>query len=130
MLIIIFIIVILVIFNKKKYHEINVFKVAKTWDERKKGLMFRKKKLPDNSCMLFLYKNPQNVSFWMKNTFIPLDIILLDKNKKVVHLCNNMIPFDEKNNCSYDNIKYGLEMNSNSIYNKNIKINDYIKFIN
>ena len=47
-------------------------------EERQRGLMFRKgMELSDG--MMFVYERPQSVSFWMKNTSIPLDIILLMK---------------------------------------------------
>ena len=55
---------------------------AATEESRKKGLMW-KKKLVHSSGMLFFYKRPQIVNIWMHNTFIPLDIIFIDKNKKV-----------------------------------------------
>ena len=45
-----------------------------------------KKKLIRSSGMLFLYKKPQIVNIWMHNTFIPLDIIFIDKNKKVLSI--------------------------------------------
>ncbi len=45
-----------------------------------------KKKLINSSGMLFLYKKPQIVNMWMHNTFIPLDIIFIDENKKVLSI--------------------------------------------
>ena len=50
--------------------------VAKTNEEQVKGLMYRLE-LKKNEGMLFLFDNEKKTSFWMKNTFIPLDIILL-----------------------------------------------------
>lgn len=55
---------------------------AVTEESRKKGLMW-KKQLIRSSGMLFLYEKPQIVNIWMHNTFIPLDVIFIDKNKKV-----------------------------------------------
>ena len=42
-----------------------------------------KKELVDTNGMLFIYKKPKKVKFWMKNTFIPLAVVFIDKNKKV-----------------------------------------------
>lgn len=57
--------------------EINL-EVARTPKEQEIGLMYRKN-LPDDRGMLFQFPSAQPVSFWMKNTLIPLDIIFLRK---------------------------------------------------
>ncbi len=49
------------------------------------GLMWRKK-LPDNSGMLFVFKNEQTLTFWMKNTYIPLDIAFIDSRNIIVNI--------------------------------------------
>ncbi|MFH1348674.1 MAG: DUF192 domain-containing protein [Patescibacteria group bacterium] len=57
--------------------------IADTPNERIQGLMFRKE-LKENQGMLFVFTQPQVLSFWMKNTLIPLDIIFFDANKEFV----------------------------------------------
>jgi uncharacterized protein len=59
--------------------------LAKTVEERARGLMFRPS-LDKNRGMLFTFAEPQQWSFWMKNTRIPLDIIWMDGHKKIVHI--------------------------------------------
>jgi uncharacterized membrane protein (UPF0127 family) len=59
--------------------------VATTREERAQGLMFRKK-LPEGRGMLFVFEKPQVLSFWMKNTFIPLAIGFFDKNHKLIDI--------------------------------------------
>lgn len=59
--------------------------LAETVEERARGLMFRPS-LEKNRGMLFTFAEPQQWSFWMKNTRISLDIIWMDGNKKIVHI--------------------------------------------
>jgi uncharacterized membrane protein (UPF0127 family) len=59
--------------------------IANTNETRQRGLMFREK-LADNEGMLFLFDSPDKHSFWMKNTLIPLDIIWISDDKKVVDI--------------------------------------------
>jgi len=59
--------------------------LAETIEQRARGLMFRPS-LERNRGMLFTFAEPQQWSFWMKNTRISLDIIWMDGNKKIVHI--------------------------------------------
>lgn len=68
--------------------------VALTEKERLTGLMFRKK-LTSKKAMLFIFPDNNYHSFWMKNVLIPLDIIWLDQNRKIVYLAENCQPCSE-----------------------------------
>ena len=67
--------------------------LATTEAEREKGLMFRTELAPD-AGMLFVYEGEQQVSFWMQNTLIPLDMVFIaaDGTVKTVHV--NARPLD------------------------------------
>lgn len=67
--------------------------VVDTPEERAQGLMFRES-LPTTAGMLFLYDSPQPVSFWMKNTLIPLDMIFVGPNGEVRHVHHRAKPGD------------------------------------
>ena len=82
---------------------------AVTLEEQQKGLMFRKH-LPKNKGMLFIYQKPGVYTFWMKNTFIPLDIIFIDSDGKVLSK-ETMQPHSLDRVRSPNNTKYALEVN-------------------
>lgn len=62
-----------------------VVEVAETEDQRRTGLMFREK-LPKGHGMYFIFEDEANRAFWMQNTLIPLDMIFIDANNRIVHI--------------------------------------------
>ena len=60
-------------------------------DERSRGLMFRKE-LPEGHGMLFDFFSDQPVSFWMHNTFIPLDMIFIRSDGRIIRVAENTTP--------------------------------------
>lgn len=68
--------------------------IADTEAARARGLMYRRE-LPAGRGMLFIYDTPRPVSFWMRNTLIPLDLIFMDARGEIRHIHRNAIPLDE-----------------------------------
>lgn len=66
--------------------------IADTPGTRAAGLMFRRD-LGADKGMLFIYDTPQNITMWMKNTYIPLDMIFADQSGKIVRIARNTEPF-------------------------------------
>ncbi|MBI4800921.1 MAG: DUF192 domain-containing protein [Elusimicrobia bacterium] len=65
--------------------------LALTRVEQAKGLMFRKE-LKEDRGMLFVFADDGKKNFWMKNTYIPLDIVMLDRRLKVLKIFHRVIP--------------------------------------
>jgi len=63
--------------------------LADTTEKRARGLMFRDS-LPKDRGMIFTFPEPQPWTFWMKNTRIPLDIIWMDQQKRIVYIERNV----------------------------------------
>lgn len=68
--------------------------LARTPEELMRGLMFRKS-LGADEGMLFLFPRQEPRRFWMRNTYIPLDMVFLDSNHVVVGIEENTVPLDE-----------------------------------
>lgn len=90
--------------------EYNV-KEAHTEEEKRKGLQ-GVTELPKNEGMLFFFDEPQEVSIWMQNTLIPLDIIFIDDDNEVIKVVQG-IPNNETPIVVQDTL-YVLEVNVNS----------------
>jgi len=69
--------------------------IANTEAEREKGLMFRKN-LPEGQGMLFDFQHEQDVSFWMQNTYIPLDMIFIRGDGRILRIVENAEPLSTK----------------------------------
>lgn len=98
-------------------------KIAITENEKATGLM-NVKKLEQNEGMFFVYSQPALVSFWMKNTFIPLDIAFISPEGVVLQIAQ-MYPHSEiAVRSASANILYTLEMNQGWFSKNNIKTGD------
>ena len=84
---------------------------AHTEEEKEKGLQ-GVSSLPEDQGMLFFFEEPQEVSMWMKDTLIPLDIIFINEDNEVVKVAQGE-PNDETPIIAQDTL-YVLEINKNS----------------
>lgn len=99
--------------------------VACTQEEQNKGLMFIKK-LEDNSGMIFVFEKDRPLSFWMKNTEIPLSIAFVNKELTIVDI-KEMNALDETPVNASSPAMYAIEANKNWFLNQKINIGDKIK---
>jgi len=65
--------------------------IATTPAQMEQGLMFRRTLAPD-AGMLFVFKAPSQASMWMKNTFIPLDMVFIDPQGRIINIAERRIP--------------------------------------
>lgn len=94
--------------------------------ERNRGLMHRKT-LADDAGMLFDYDPPQEVAFWMKNTYIPLDIIFIDAEGRIITIAANTTPHSLKRIPSNGVARGVLEINGGLAAKLGIKVGDRVR---
>lgn len=101
--------------------------IADTPYERETGLMYRKS-LGENQGMLFIYTSEAPRSFYMKNTYIPLDLIFYNKDSVVVSFHENAVPLTETSIPSNFPAQFILELNAGKVEEWNIETGDKIRF--
>lgn len=82
------------IVSKTGVHVFTV-EIARTEQERSTGLMYRKS-LPEGRGMLFDFSPEQRVAMWMKNTYIPLDMIFIAADGRIIRIAENTEPLSER----------------------------------
>jgi uncharacterized membrane protein (UPF0127 family) len=105
-------------------HDFEV-EVMRSDAERAKGLMFRRF-LPENRGMLFDFKHEEPVMMWMKNTYLPLDMIFMSKTGMIVGLAENTEPLSEKIIPSGAPAFAVLEVNAGTVAKLHMKIGDVV----
>jgi uncharacterized membrane protein (UPF0127 family) len=95
--------------------------------ERETGLMYRTS-MKDEEAMLFIFPSSLPRSFYMKNTYIPLDIIYLDENKQIVSFQKNAEPLNETGLPSEIPAMYVLEVKAGLADKWSLAIGDAISF--
>ena len=116
----------IIINNGNKLMKINV-EIADDNEKRIRGLMFREK-LNENEGMLFIFGDESYQTFWMKNTLIPLDIIFIDKDFKIINI-ERAVPCKQEPCALYRSAKpaeYILEVNGNFTIKNKVKAGDRI----
>jgi uncharacterized membrane protein (UPF0127 family) len=85
--------------------------VVQTPQERQRGLMFRKQ-LDADAGMLFVFERPQHNVFWMHNTFLPLDMIFITRDMRVLGVVENATPQTDSPREVPGESQYVLEVNA------------------
>lgn len=104
--------------------------VADTPKKMVRGLMFRKS-LKSDSGMLFLFdeKHPQPVAMWMKNTFISLDMLFIEKSGKIVGIAENTEPLSLKTISPTNKVVSAVvELNAGEVKKHGIQTGDKVLY--
>jgi len=99
-------------------HQIDA-QVAASPEQRMTGLMWRKE-MPQHEGMLFVFEQPSQQCFWMKNTLLPLSTAFVADDGTIVNIAD-MAPQTENSHCSAKPVRYVLEMNQGWFARKGLK---------
>lgn len=101
--------------------------MARTPEEQSRGLMFRQS-LGDDRGMLFPYEPPQQASFWMKNTLIPLDMVFVRADGTIGRIAENTVPMSLDPVPSIDPVSAVLEIRGGRAAELGLKEGDKVSW--
>jgi uncharacterized membrane protein (UPF0127 family) len=102
--------------------------IADTFEKRARGLMYRSS-IPENGGMFFLMEREEMQSFWMRNTYISLDIIYVNVRMEITDIHANTKTLSDNSYFSSAPALYVVEVNAGFSYRNNIKVGDRISFV-
>jgi hypothetical protein len=100
----------LVIISESGEHRFEI-EVARTPEEQARGLMYRQS-LPPAAGMLFEYGPPRNITMWMRNTYIPLDMIFIGADWRIARIAQHAVPLSLTTVASEGAVTAVLEVNA------------------
>lgn len=106
-------------------HEFQV-ELAATPEERSRGLMFRRS-MPEDQGMLFDFGRVQPVSMWMRNTYIPLDMLFISETGEIVRIAADTEPLSERTISSGQPVLSVLELNAGTARRLGIEAGDRVE---
>lgn len=101
-----------------EHHQLNVY-LAEEFEQQRRGLMFVRK-MSDDTGMLFVYDESGMHSMWMKNTYIPLDIVFAREDGTVSSVIHDTQPLSLQSQASVEPVSYVLELNAGAARRLNI----------
>lgn len=94
--------------------------------QQAQGLMYRRRLAPD-AGMLFVYRRPQPVAMWMKNTLIPLDMVFIAADGRIVRIAQRTVPLSLETISSGAPVRAVLELNAGTAARLGIKPGDRVR---
>jgi uncharacterized membrane protein (UPF0127 family) len=102
--------------------------IARTPAERQRGLMYRKH-LDRNRGMLFVFERPSRLSFWMRNTYISLDMIFIEPGMRILGIVENTTPLSDEPCAVSGESQYVLEVNAGFSQTHGLKRGVKVEFV-
>jgi uncharacterized protein len=99
--------------------------LADTDERRMIGLMFRTQMAPD-AGMLFDFKRDEPVAMWMRNTLIPLDMVFIARDGRIVNIGERAVPRSEATVMSQGPVRFVLELNGGTAARLGIRAGDRV----
>jgi uncharacterized protein len=103
--------------------------VARSEDDRNRGLMHRRELAP-TAGMIFVFAQSEPLTFWMRNTFLPLDMIFIKSDRRVLGVVENATPMTDDPRRVEGDSQYVLEVNAGFAARHGITAGTVIEFVN
>lgn len=107
-------------------HEFNV-ELAESSEQKSRGLMFRRE-MAENEGMIFLHRRDRVLTMWMANTFLPLDMLFIERNGRIARIQANTIPQSREVISSRKRVRAVLELNAGAARKFGISVGDKVIF--
>jgi uncharacterized membrane protein (UPF0127 family) len=101
--------------------------IARTPEQQERGLMFRKEMAPD-AGMIFPQAIDRPMNFWMKNTYIPLDMLFVQSDGRISRIFPDATPLSEATIESGGPIRAVIELNAGTAAKLGIHVGDRVEF--
>ena len=105
-------------------HKFNIW-IADTAVQQMQGLMFVNE-LPADRGMLFVHRKPREAHMWMKNTFIPLDMLFINSKGRIVKIAAETEPHSLKTVSSSEPVTAVLELKGGEAARRNVRVGDVV----
>ena len=113
------------VLSKSKSHEF-IVEIARTDRQQRQGLMFRRR-LASNEGMLFVYSSARILKMWMKNTYIPLDMLFINASGRIVNIVERTVPGSLETISSVERAMAVLEVNGGTTSRLKIQKGDRVR---
>lgn len=116
----------LIIVSSKGEYRFQV-EVARSLEEQERGLMYRQSLAP-TAGMLFTYGNPRKIEMWMRNTYIPLDMIFIGADWHITRIAERTIPLSLMTVASKGPVVAVLEVNAGTASRLGLRLGDRVVY--